>query len=1128
MRRSLYAAAVVTSLLVASSLFSASNPSSAQQVAAQAASSASAEASATSGPSGAVTLITGDRVEVMPGSPPRVIPAKGREIMRFRITTNAGRVRVIPLDAVGLLDAGKLDPRLFDVTTLLESGYDDARRGQLPLIVQRDKAKRAAAPTLAGTSARRELPSITGFSVQESKKDSVAFWESLLADSGRSSLVQGITKVWLNGIRRTTLDHSVPQIGVPAAWSQGLTGRGVTVAVVDSGIEAQHPDLVGKVAAAKNFVDEPAGDKVGHGTHVASTVAGTGAASDGSHRGVAPEARLLDAKVCGLEGCPEDAILAGMEWAAVEQKATVVNMSLGGEDSPGDDPLEQAINTLSAEHGTLFVVAAGNDGELGSGTIRSPGSAEAALTVGAVDRQDALAVFSSRGPTVGDSANKPDLTAPGVDIVAAKAAGTDVGLPVGEYYTTASGTSMATPHVAGAAAILLQQHPEWTGAQVKAALMASAKVVPEVGAFEQGAGRVDVARAVTQQVVASPTSVSFGLASWPHEDDPVQTKTITYRNSGSSAVTLDLELRVANQPAGLFTVSPSQVVVPAGGSAEATVTADTKPSTVPVGRYSGQLVATGAGASISTSVGVEKEIELYDIQLTHIGRDGNAPQEHITFFDRIGDCGADLYCGDYTYGAGTGTSKLRLRPGEYTIGDFSTVTGSDWSLLMQSVFEVRQDGSVVLDAQKAKPVQMSVPRATARLMELSVVVARDMHRGPNGVLTYFQSGNAENPLFITELGAPVPVKDDVVSVAYGRFAEPGPAGDFTNSPYEYNLADYELGRALDGVQLKPRQGDFAAVKASYAADTDEPRVATTGHRARAAGATLDYPLPPADAIVLKSALPFQRTEFYLAEGLTWSSSFVELSESDETVASWLFTSESAAYQPGRSYRQDWNKGVSGPRLTRSPVRSNGLARGAHRSGDELLFGLSLRSDSNPVHMNEPKLPAGSARLYRNGELVEDWPRVAYIRTEVPAADASYRLESEVEVDGTAVSTKISTAWTFRSGHVDGVAALPFMAVHFTPALDDRNHARAGAGYTIPITVQRQPGAPTVKVETLTVDISTDDGVTWRSTKVEQADDGWRTEVTNPAAGAVSLRATATDAEGNKVEQTIIRGYLVSG
>jgi subtilisin family serine protease len=1119
MRRSLSVAALITSFLVVSSPFVISSSSSASTP------PAAKPAAVLSGLSGTVTLITGDRVELTPGAPPRITPAKGREVKQFRTTTDGGRVRVIPLDAVPLLDAGKLDPRLFDVTTLIESGYDDARRAELPLIVQRDKANRSAGSTLAGTSARRELPSIAGFAVHESKKESVAFWESLQTGS---SLAPGITKVWLNGIRHTTLDKSVPQIGVPAAWSQGLTGRGVTVAVIDTGIDAQHPDLVGKVAAAKNFVEEEAGDKVGHGTHVASTVTGSGAASGGSYRGVAPGVRLLDAKVCHADGCPEDAILAGMEWAAVEQKAAVVSMSLGGGDAPGDDPLEQAVNRLSAEHGTLFVISAGNSGQGGSGTIGSPGSATAALTVGAVDKQDALAAFSSRGPTAGDGTTKPDVTAPGVDIVAAKAAGTELGTPVGEQYTTASGTSMAAPHVSGAAAILLQQHPEWTGAQVKAALMASAKIAPGVGAFEQGAGRVDVARAITQQVVASPTSVSFGVASWPHDDDPVQTKTIIYRNSGTAAVTLDLALRVENQPAGLFAVTPSQIVVPAGGSASATVTADTTPSSVPTGLFSGQLVATGPGATVSTPVGVEKETERYDIELTHIGRDGNAPQQHITFFDRIGDCGTDPACGDYTYGAGTGTSKLRLEPGEYTIGDFSTATGSDWSLLMQSVFEVRQDGSVVLDARQAKPVQMSVPKATARLMELSVVVARDMHRGPEAVLTYLQPGNAENPLFITDLGDPVPVRDDVVSVAYGRFAEPGPAGDFVNSPYEYNVADYALGRTLDGVQLKPRQGEFAAVKASYAADTDEPRVGRTSHAARPEGVTLDYALPPTDAIELKSAVPFLRTEYYLAEGLTWSSTFLEVNESDGS-GSWLFTPEYASYQAGRRYQQDWNKGVTGPRLTQDTMNpGGGVPRGAQRSGDQLLLGLSLRSDSNPLHLNNPKLPAGSARLYRNGELVEDWPYAAFVRAEVPADEASYRLESEVQVSGTEVSTKIDTAWTFRSGHVDGVAALPFMAVQFTPALDDRNRARAGAGYTIPISVQRQPGAPDVKVKTLTVDISTDDGKTWRSSKVERAGSGWRTKVTNPAGGAVSLRATATDADGNKVEQTIIRGYLVNG
>lgn len=874
-----------------------------------------ATAAATVGPvsvglSGTVTLITGDRVEVAPGAPPRVLPAAGRGLMRFRITTDAGRVRVVPLDAVGLLASGRLDPRLFDVTTLLESGYDDARSPHLPLIVQ--QAPGRARASLAGTSAWRELPGIAGFSVRESKRNSAAFWKSLRGGAGGRSLAPGVAKVWLNGIRRTSLDRSVPQIGVPAAWQEGFTGRGVTVAVLDSGIDAQHPDLAGRIAVAKNFVGGPDGDQVGHGTHVASTLTGTGAASGGAYRGAAPDVRLLDAKVCSADdGCPEDAILAGMEWAAAEQRAAVVSMSLGGPDAPGDDPLEQAVNTLSARHGTLFVIAAGNNGELGTGTIDSPGSAASALTVGAVDDDDVRAPFSGRGPTAGNYLLKPDVTAPGVEIVAAKASGTG---PVGESYVAASGTSMATPHVAGAAAILLQQHPDWTGAQVKAALMAAAKPMPGASGFDQGAGRVDVARAIKQQVVASPTSAGFGLATWPHDDDPVQTKTITYRNSGSSAVTLDLDLRVPDMPAGLFGISPSRIVVPAGGTADATLTVDTKPATVPIGMFSGQLVATGEGGAsdgltVSTPIGVEKEAERYDVQVTTIGRDGKAPREHIAFFDRLGPC--DIACGDYIYEAGTGSGKLRLPPGEYTVGDFSTVTGTDWTVLMHSVLEVRKDGAVVLDARRAKPVQMSVPKATARLMELNVVVARDMHRGAAAVLTYVQPGDAENPVFIGELGDPAPVPGDVVSVAYGRFAEPGPAGDFANSAYEYNLADYAMGRAHNGVQLNPRQREFAAVKASYAADTDEARVAATSHWARPAGVTLDYAVPPTGARELTARLPFQRTEFYLAKGLEWSSGLVTFSEPDRIVGTWLFSSERSTYQPGRTYLEDWNKGCSG-------------------------------------------------------------------------------------------------------------------------------------------------------------------------------------------------------------------------
>ncbi|WP_409468060.1 S8 family serine peptidase [Streptomyces sp. HC307] len=155
-------------------------------------------------------------------------------------------------------------------------------------------------------------------------------------------------------------------------------------------------------------------------------------------------------------------------------------MSIGGVDSPGVDPMEKAANGLSASTGALFVMAAGNEGP-GPETVDSPGAASAALTVAAVDSRDRLADFSSRGPDASHEL-KPDISAPGVDIVGAKAAhgvqGDAVSTP---GYVRMSGTSMATPHVSGAAAILAQEHPDWSGQRIKAALMGS--TVPLNGSY---------------------------------------------------------------------------------------------------------------------------------------------------------------------------------------------------------------------------------------------------------------------------------------------------------------------------------------------------------------------------------------------------------------------------------------------------------------------------------------------------------------------------------------------------------------------------------------------------------------------------------------------------------------------
>ena len=178
--------------------------------------------------------------------------------------------------------------------------------------------------------------------------------------------------------------------------------------------------------ASKNFTDSAGApsDVHGHGTHTASTVGGSGAASDGAKKGVAPETQLLIGKVLSDNGGGSDSmIIAGMEWA-VAQGADVVSMSLGSHGAPAacNDPMSSAAEELATTSATLFVIAAGNTGPANN-TVSSPGCAPGVLTVGAVDRDDVPASFSSRGPTAVDHTLKPEIAAPGVGISAARRAG---------------------------------------------------------------------------------------------------------------------------------------------------------------------------------------------------------------------------------------------------------------------------------------------------------------------------------------------------------------------------------------------------------------------------------------------------------------------------------------------------------------------------------------------------------------------------------------------------------------------------------------------------------------------------------------------------------------------------------
>jgi serine protease AprX len=305
------------------------------------------------------------------------------------------------------------------------------------------------------------------------------------------------------------LDVSRPKIrATQVEGNLGVDGTGVTVAVLDTGVDDTHPALTGGVVVGhQDFTGEGVGDMNGHGTHCAGVVA----SRDATFRGIAPGAQILDIKHLNSVGNGTEPNGLAAIQAAIDAGVDVASNSWGASHADGawlDPPAAgqpdgtcsfcQAANRAS-DAGVVFVVAAGNDDNDSCATydthIGCPGLAANAITIGASDDDDDMADFSSIGPTP-DGRAKPDVTAPGVDIVSARAAGTSAGSPVDDNWTEESGTSMATPHVAGLAALILQKNPALTPVEVKDLIIGTAV---DIGATpeEMGAGRVDALDAVT-------------------------------------------------------------------------------------------------------------------------------------------------------------------------------------------------------------------------------------------------------------------------------------------------------------------------------------------------------------------------------------------------------------------------------------------------------------------------------------------------------------------------------------------------------------------------------------------------------------------------------------------------------
>lgn len=667
---------------------------------------------ATPGAGSVVTLVTGDRVLVTKDGAV-ALPGEDGTTPMTQTRQSGDDLYVYPERAIEALAAGRVDEELFNVTGLVRQGYDDAHTDTLPLIATYDRAvtARSAPRTPRGAARDLVLESIDGVALDASKKKADDFWADV--DGGGQ-----VKKLWLDAKVRATLDRSTRQVHAPEAWAAGYDGKGTKVAVLDTGVDAEHPDLKGRIAASRNFTDSADADDLdGHGTHTTSTVGGTGAASDGRNKGVAPGADLLNGKVLNDYGYGETSwIIAGMQWA-VDQGADVVSMSLGNpERTDCSDPMAQATEELArAGADTLFVIAAGNTGP-GDNTVSSPGCAPSVLTVGAVDRDDSTANFSSRGPVHGSHTLKPEITAPGVAISAAAAGGRGV-----HAYRSMSGTSMATPHVAGAAALLKQRHPDWSAQRIKAALVSSADADIPGDVRETGGGRLDVKAAVDQTVLGT-SAVQAGTFAWPQDPSDRTTVSVPYTNTTDSTVELRLSVVGVTGNDGSTVRSPiarlgaGSVRVPAGETVRVPLRVDPTATLkrAQYGDITGRVLATANGVTVSTPFSLYVQPETVTLRVKLVDRLGK-PATGASSVDLIG---TDDASGERRFNDGASDQTYRIRPGSYFLSSFITTPETEGTLinslsyLARPQLEIRDDTTVVLDAREAHRLSVRTQRPT--------------------------------------------------------------------------------------------------------------------------------------------------------------------------------------------------------------------------------------------------------------------------------------------------------------------------------------------------------------------------------------------------------------------------------
>ncbi|MEU0879275.1 S8 family serine peptidase [Lentzea sp. NPDC005914] len=1087
-----------------------------------------------------ITLISGD--EVVVNERGELAGVQGRPGMRFAEYVQDGHQYVVPADAVEAVTQDRVDKRFFDVTALHSFGYTDDKIDRIPVL---DNGFRAAAAVPKNEAGQR--------------------WKT-------RANARAAGKLWLNGKANISLDQSVPMVGAPAAWQAGFDGTGVTVAVLDTGYDQNHPELAGVVSVAKDFTPAGIQDNIGHGTHVASTIAGRGQ----KYSGVAKGAKLAVGRVCEGTWCLESAILAGMEWAAREVRAKVVNMSLGSEmSSDGTDPLSAKANELTAETGALFVAAAGNLGDRRK--IGGPAAADAALAVANLTKSGTVNEWSTRGPRFKDFAVKPDIAAPGTDIVAARAEGTLWEYYVDDLHARLTGTSMAAPHVAGAAAVLAQRNPSWTATELKANLMATVKPLADSPA-NIGAGLLDVGRAVTQQVRADVGSLSFGLLEWPHTR--TFTKTIIYSNSSAQPVSLVLQHDLGAD----FSV-PASVTVPAGGTAAVDVVLDPRKGN---GKFFGHVKASGGDVSLTTAVGAYVQEEYRTLSLSMIGRDGKPVPDEFVVLVNMATQEASLL--DISYGAGSS----RVPVGDYAVlGRIDEKTPHyDWFTPVSATevagrVSLTADTTITLDARQGKQISVQLPDSRSEVWYRAADLRVPWKQGGISGVASIIDGRV--PLYGLSFGPSLPELtynsnlkggQPLVSVVGGfpvRYFESSPrlpAGD-----HPFDVAErggdvrgklalvrtpgedvYEVARAM---QAAGAAGVLWAGPVPFGRDerTAIPVITVAEHHVTPSrltlrainGSPVSYTLylqdkgalPVGTKQIRHSDLAEVKARYHssgeggwvtqrnysvvdgkpnlntgaLDEQLTIPVQRTEYYTAGNGV-SWHqegFDSSTATswadlkpvtYAPGKKYDRSDLRAVSSPRFGRPSLVTWSQGGGVERTGDVISARISPFGGS--TWAENWRLSGYGQLELRHDNVVVGYSDMRAGDFTAPERSGKYQLMLNASRDTSALSTSVRTTWEF-SAAAEG--RLPLLEVDYSVPVDLRNSWKAGAPMPVKFTASRQSST----VRGLHAYASFDDGANWVPAKSIVPPGG-------APGGYVSLRVVAEDTDGNTVDQTVLRAY----